>query len=307
MASAADAGITGISLYSRAAERAAAEVIGTYSTSFGAAARLLGKRVRQDVCNIYALVRVADEVVDGSAAQASGVAESTVGAAAAANAALLDELETETYAAIDRGYSTNLIVHAFALTARRAGFGRDLVEPFFASMRMDLVQQVHDDASLKKYIYGSAEVIGLMCLRVFLVGVSATGASLRTMERGALALGSAFQKVNFLRDLAADFNLLGRSYFPGVTVANFDEPTKDRLVAEIDAELATARGSLTLLPSDCRAAVTAALLLFEALNRKLAVTPAAEIATSRISVGMTTKLRLLLTANISTKGGRSAA
>lgn len=307
MASAADAGITGISLYSRAAERAAAEVIGTYSTSFGAAAKFLGKRVRQDVCNIYALVRVADEVVDGSAAQAAGVAESTVGAAAAANAALLDELETETYAAIDRGYSTNLIVHAFALTARRAGFGRDLVEPFFASMRMDLNQQAHDAESLKKYIYGSAEVIGLMCLRVFLVGTKASGASLKTMERGALALGSAFQKVNFLRDLAADFNLLGRSYFPGVTAANFDEQTKSLLVAEIAGEIATARASLTLLPRDCRAAVTAALLLFEALNEKLEMTPAASIATTRVSVGMPTKLRLLLTANISTKGGRSAA
>ena len=287
---------TGIALYTQAAERAAGEVIAAYSTSFGAAARLLGERVRQDVRNIYALVRVADEVVDGSAAQAAGIAESTVGEAAKANADLLDELEAETYAAIDRGYSTNLIVHAFAQTARRAGFARDLVEPFFASMRMDLNQREHDGASLAAYIYGSAEVIGLMCLRVFLVDQKVSKSQLAILENGARALGSAFQKVNFLRDLAADFNTLGRSYFPGVTAANFDEATKARLVAEIDGELRLSRASLVLLPNDCRVAVTAAHLLFEALNRKIDSLPASAVATGRVSVGTATKLRLLLLA-----------
>ena len=287
---------TGIALYTQAAERAAGEVIAAYSTSFGAAARLLGERVRQDVRNIYALVRVADEVVDGSAAQAAGMAESTVGAAAQANADLLDELEAETYAAIDRGYSTNLIVHAFAQTARRAGFARDLVEPFFASMRMDLNQREHDSASLAAYIYGSAEVIGLMCLRVFLVDQKVSKSQLAILENGARALGSAFQKVNFLRDLAADFNTLGRSYFPGVTAANFDEATKARLVAEIDGELRLSRASLVLLPNDCRVAVTAAHLLFEALNRKIDSLPASAVAAGRVSVGTATKLRLLLLA-----------
>jgi len=287
---------TGIALYTQAAERAAGEVIAAYSTSFGAAARLLGERVRQDVRNIYALVRVADEVVDGSAAQAAGMAESTVGAAAQANADLLDELEAETYAAIDRGYSTNLIVHAFAQTARRADFARDLVEPFFASMRMDLNQREHDSTSLAAYIYGSAEVIGLMCLRVFLVDQKVSKSQLAILENGARALGSAFQKVNFLRDLAADFNTLGRSYFPGVTAANFDEATKARLVAEIDGELRLSRASLVLLPNDCRVAVTAAHLLFEALNRKIDSLPASAVATGRVSVSTATKLRLLLLA-----------
>ncbi|MEN9607044.1 MAG: hypothetical protein RL605_872, partial [Actinomycetota bacterium] len=157
---AADSGFTGISLYTVAAERAAAEVIDTYSTSFGAAARLLGKRVRQDVRNIYALVRVADEIVDGAAAQAFGVDESAVGAEVALNEQLLDELEAETYAAIDRGYSTNLVVHAFARTAIKSGIGRELIEPFFTSMRMDLHQHEHDAESLETYIYGSAEVVG---------------------------------------------------------------------------------------------------------------------------------------------------
>lgn len=295
---AADNGVTGLSLYSLAANRAAAEVISTYSTSFGVAASLLGKRVRQDVRNIYALVRVADEVVDGAAAQASGIAESSTGAAATANAALLDELETETYLAIDRGYSTNLVVHAFAQTAIAASIGRELVEPFFASMRMDLQQHEHDAASLETYIYGSAEVVGLMCLQVFLRGQDKSATDTATMIQGARALGSAFQKVNFLRDLAADFDVLGRSYFPGITAANFDEASKLRLVAEIDGELRLAAKSLALLPADSRRAVMAAQLLFDALNRRLAKTPAGSIATTRVSVPNGIKLGLLLRACI---------
>lgn len=296
MTATADAGLTGISLYSVAAERAAAEVIDTYSTSFGAAARLLGKRVRQDVRNIYALVRVADEVVDGAAAQAFGIATSSVGSDAEVNARLLDELENETYAAIDRGYSTNLIVHAFARTAIKVGIGRELIEPFFESMRMDLLQHEHDQDSLATYIYGSAEVVGLMCLQVFVHERDYTATQSATMIAGARALGSAFQKVNFLRDLAADFEQLGRSYFAGVSVEHFDEETKRRLVAEIDGELAISAKCIPLLPDDCRAAVTAAQLLFEGLNRKIADTPARVVAKTRISVGNASKLALLLRA-----------
>ena len=292
----ANSGITGISLYTLAAERSSAEVIDTYSTSFGAAARLLGKRVRQDVRNIYALVRIADEIVDGAAAQAFGVDESAIGEAAAVNEKLLNELEAETYAAIDRGYSTNLVVHAFAHTAHKAGIGRELIEPFFASMRMDLHQHEHDAESLETYIFGSAEVVGLMCLQVFLAGGNYSAQQSAAMVEGARALGSAFQKVNFLRDLAADLDQLGRSYFPGVNATTFDEETKRRLVAEIDGELAISARSLPLLPSDSRVAVAAAQLLFEALNRRISDTPAATIATTRISVGNFTKLALLVRA-----------
>ncbi|MEY4742142.1 MAG: hypothetical protein RL672_892 [Actinomycetota bacterium] len=293
---AADSGITGISLYTVAAERAAAEVIDTYSTSFGAAARLLGKRVRKDVRNIYALVRVADEIVDGAAAQAFGVDAAAIGDDVAVNEALLDELENETYAAIDRGFSTNLVVHAFAGTALRAGIGREMIEPFFTSMRMDLHQHQHDAESLETYIYGSAEVVGLMCLQVFVANGNYDSRQTSQLVEGARALGSAFQKVNFLRDLAADLEQLGRSYFPGVTASTFDEVTKRRLVAEIEGELAISARSLRLLPSDCRTAVAAAHLLFEALNRRIANTPAVTVARSRISVGNFAKLGLLLRA-----------
>ena len=293
---AADSGITGISLYTIAAERAAGEVIDTYSTSFGAAARLLGKRVRQDVRNIYALVRVADEIVDGAASQALGVSEAATGSDAALNERMLDELEAETYAAIDRGYSTNLIVHAFAHTALKVGIGRELIEPFFTSMRMDLHQHEHDAESLETYIYGSAEVVGLMCLQAFVHGQKYTADEHTKMIEGARALGSAFQKVNFLRDLAADLQQLGRSYFPGVNAKTFDEQTKRRLVAEIEGELAISARSLPLLPADSKPAVAAAQLLFEALNHRIANTEAAVVATTRISVGNFSKLGLLVRA-----------
>ncbi|MEN9660997.1 MAG: hypothetical protein RLZZ443_926 [Actinomycetota bacterium] len=297
--SATDSQLTGLNLYTRAAERASAEVIDTYSTSFGLASKLLGKRVRQDVRNIYALVRVADEVVDGAAAQAlSGEATAHTESQIAATEKLLDDLETETYAAIDRGYSTNLVVHAFAMTAIRVGIGRELIEPFFTSMRMDLREHEHDQASFEEYIYGSAEVVGLMCLQAFMHEREYTAEDTATMIEGARALGSAFQKVNFLRDLAADFKLLERSYFPGVTVSNFDEASKQAIVADIASELHTSALSLPKLPADSRRAVVAAQLLFEALNKKLAKTPAEELASTRVSVSTAQKMRILALALI---------
>lgn len=290
---------TGLSLYTRAAERASAEVIDTYSTSFGMASKLLGKRVRQDVRNIYALVRIADEIVDGAAAQAlSGESTAKTEADIKATEHLLDDLEIETYAAIDRGYSTNLVVHAFAMTAIRVGIGREIIEPFFTSMRMDLREHEHDQASFEEYVYGSAEVVGLMCLQAFVHERDYSAEETAKMIEGARALGSAFQKVNFLRDLAADFKLLGRSYFPGVTVESFDENSKREIVADIAHELHVSALSLPLLPADSRRAVVAAQLLFEALNKKLAKTPAEELASTRVSVSTAQKLRILALAQI---------
>ncbi len=204
--------------YTRAAEAAAAVVIRSYSTSFGLATRLLPSRQRRHVQNIYALVRVADEVVDGVAAEAGLDPVST--------AASLDALENEVEAALGSGYSTDLIVHAFARTARATGFGVELSAPFFASMRADIVEVEHTPESFATYVYGSAEVVGLMCLAAFLEGRRVTVSRRDELQRGARALGAAFQKVNFLRDLAADFRTLGRSYFPDVRVDNFDEATK---------------------------------------------------------------------------------
>ena len=264
---------TGIELYTRAAESAASAVIATYSTSFSAAVRFLAIDYRQHVANIYALVRVADEIVDGSAAEAG-----------ANSAKILDELEAEVYAAIKSRYSANLIVHAFANTANFAGIGKDLIEPFFHSMRMDLTEKKHDQKSFEEYIYGSAEVIGLMCLNVFLVGESRTDSERATLVAGARALGSAFQKVNFLRDLAADQEGLGRSYFPNLNPKRLTNAQRDQLVADIRSELSLAEQTLTLLPKGARRAVAAAHHLFQALNDKIAVTDAAEIMAKRIRV-----------------------
>jgi 15-cis-phytoene synthase len=202
-----------VTLYDQVAHETASIVIRRYSTSFGLASRLLGPGVRQHVENIYALVRVADEIVDGSGEAA--------GLDVLATAQTLNALEAETELAIETGFSANLVVHAFALTARATGFGADLTAPFFESMRMDLTETEHDQASFEKYVYGSAEVVGLMCLRAFLKDEQVDDEA--ALVVGARALGAAFQKVNFLRDLKADFDALGRSYFPGVRVDAFTE------------------------------------------------------------------------------------
>jgi phytoene synthase len=273
---------TSLERYLEAAERSSAEVIDTYSTSFGWASKLLGDKEQQPVRNIYALVRVADEIVDGAADEARDNP-----------AKLLDELEAETYRALESGFSTNLVVHAFAHTAREAGIKRDIIEPFFHSMRMDLTEREHDQKSFDTYVYGSAEVVGLMCLKVFMMGRDYDKAERVTLIAGARALGAAFQKVNFLRDLSADFKTLGRSYFPGVNVATFDAATQVRLINDIQADLDTSAKTLPLLPAGSRKAVAAAQMFFEALNERIRNTPAEVLIETRISVPNSQKLVIL--------------
>lgn len=277
-----------LALYDRVAEETASIVIRRYSTSFGLASRLLGPGVRQHVENIYALVRVADEIVDGGAEEA-GV--DTIGAGRA-----LNELERETELAMDVGFSSNLVVHAFALTARETGFGSELTAPFFESMRMDLSAKQHDQASFERYVYGSAEVVGLMCLRAFVLGENVT--DLPRLETGARALGAAFQKVNFLRDLAADFETLGRSYFPDVNVSTFTEEEKVRLLDDIDADLAVSAAVVPELPASSRRAVALAQSLFAELSVRLRRTPADQLVRSRVRVPNPVKLRLAIAAGM---------
>jgi phytoene/squalene synthetase len=283
---------TGLDLYLKAAESSASVVIRNYSTSFGLASKLLAQPIRQHVENIYALVRVADEIVDGAAEEAR-TAGGTV-----APAKSLDELEAETYRALTEQFSTNLVVHAFAHTANVTGFGRELIEPFFASMRMDLTEVEHDQESFERYVYGSAEVVGLMCLQAFLVGKTYTDTDKERMVAGARALGAAFQKVNFLRDLSADSDKLGRSYFPGIVPEELTEKQKRELVADIENDLKISARAMPLLPGEARRAVAAAHLLFEELNGRIGNTPAAKVITSRISVPNTRKALILLKALI---------
>jgi len=272
-------------LYDRVAEETASIVIRRYSTSFGLASRLLGVGVRHHVENIYALVRVADEIVDG------GAQVDTLQAARA-----LTELEAETEEAMRIGFSANLVVHAFALTARDVSFGSELTAPFFESMRMDLSQKEHDQESFERYVYGSAEVVGLMCLRAFLHDETVT--DLPRFETGARALGAAFQKVNFLRDLAADFETLGRSYFPDVAVDSFDEATKVRLLDDIDADLAVSAAVVPDLPRSSRRAVALAQSLFAELSARLRATPASQLVSARVRVPNPVKARLALAAAV---------
>ena len=263
-------------------------VIRRYSTSFSMASRLLGTGVREDVENIYGLVRVADEIVDG-VAEGAGLAPAEV-------RRRLDEFEAETERAMASGYSANLIIHSFALTARKTGIGSDLTRPFFASMRADVLKKKHTKASFDAYVYGSAEVVGLMCLKAFLVGYSVSPEQDQRFVTGARALGAAFQKVNFLRDLSADADGLGRAYFPGVDIVNLTDEAKTILVADIDADLALSGVIVPELPTTSRRAVALAQSLFAELNRLIEKTPAAVLRTTRISVPNTVKSRLLVRA-----------
>jgi phytoene/squalene synthetase len=278
--------------YTKAAIVSSREVIRSYSTSFGLATNLLAKPIRTHVQNIYALVRVADEIVDGAAAGALGP-NSRIEAGSQ-----LNNLEQETYKAMNLGFSTNLVVHAFAATAIETGITRKIVEPFFYSMRLDLQKTKYDQKAFDVYVYGSAEVIGLMCLQAFIQEKSFAPSELETLRKGAQALGAAFQKVNFLRDLAADFEQLGRSYFPDVNVTTFNEETKVRLVEDINKDLALSARTIPLLPKSSRRAVVAAQFLFEALNKKIAKTPAETLIRARIRVNDLHKLFILFKAMI---------
>lgn len=264
-------------LYTQVAYANAKQLTLRYSTSFGISSRLFPKDMQQHIYAIYGLVRIADEIVDTYKGSDSS--------------SLLDTLEKDTYTSIKTGYSTNPIVHAFATTARTYGIGHDLIEPFFASMRMDLHPQTYMPQDYKRYIHGSAEVVGLMCLRVFCEGNDKQYEQLRD---GAAALGSAYQKVNFLRDLAADYQELGRLYFPGKTYDTFSESDKKEIINDIAADFDAALPALYRLPTSSRKATLMSYVYYRELLKKLESTPAATIKTTRIRVPSQKKLLLLV-------------
>lgn len=261
-------------------------VIRQYSSSFGLASRLLGEPVRTQVRNIYALVRVADEIVDNP--------DPTL--PRAARATMLDWLEDDVRHALHNGYSGNLVVHAFARTAHAVGITDEIVAPFFASMRMDLDTTEHTPASFETYVYGSAEVVGLMCLRAFVSARDAVRDPATGYDRlapGARRLGAAFQKINFVRDLADDHDVLRRDYFPGLDVDRFDDTDRDRILDDIDTDLDAAALVVPHLPGSSRRAVHAAHATFAELSCRLRRTPAAEIRRTRVRVPTSVKLRIV--------------
>lgn len=284
--------------FTQASQTAAASVIDAYSTSFGVATRLLGVRHRDHVRNIYAMVRVADEIVDGVAHEA--------GLDAAAQRLTLSEYADQTHRAMERGYSSDLVLHAFAHTARASGIGPDLTQPFFTAMAADIGRdgpqsdhvQTYQGEDYDHYVYGSAEVVGLMCLKVFLRQEQRDAGQLARLEDGARHLGAAFQNVNFLRDLGDDTERLNRSYL--TRGEQMSEDLKDDWVELVKTQLDQARRALPLLPKDARAAVRGALALFEALTKKVDRTPAAALYGRRVRVSDPVKAMLAARALLQT-------
>jgi phytoene/squalene synthetase len=217
---------------------------------------------------------------------------------------LLDGLEAQTEAALACGYSTNLVVHAFAHTAREAGIDIRLTRPFFASMRRDLDPEPITAEEVGAYIHGSAEVVGLMCLAVFLIGEPADAARRGRLEDGAAHLGAAFQKINFLRDFATDWHELGRNYFPWVDPDVFTEDDKARILDDIDRDLEIAGRSIRELPRRARAAVAAAHGVFSQLARRCRHTPAERLMATRIRVPDGEKLAIAVRSAITSGGMR---
>ena len=314
--------------YTAVAQRAAAEVMRGYSTSFSLATSLLREPVRTHVRNLYAMVRVADEIVDGVAAGAGLSTEAT--------RACLDAYEQAVYQACDRGFSTDLVLHAFARTATECGIEDADVRDFFTSMRQDTLVAVHDAASVNSYVHGSAEVIGLMCNAIFAADSAGRGRPWSAQRRiqaneGALALGRAFQKVNFLRDIAEDTEQLGRNYVSGEAVtsrpartgdlsatrtaditphrtpspaaAPLTEQQKAAYIAAIRADLALADSAISLLPATARAGVAATHALFAELTELLDQASVAEIMAGRIRVSAPRKAAV--TARAATRAWRT--
>ncbi|GGG57827.1 phytoene synthase [Croceivirga lutea] len=249
----------------------------SYSTSFSMATKMLGTTIRQDIYNIYGFVRFADEIVDTFHEYDKKV--------------LFNNFENDLNLAIEQKISLNPILNSFQYTFNKYNIPYHLVASFMKSMRMDLSKkEYHTDAEYKEYIYGSADVVGLMCLCVF---VNGDKQQYEDLKESAMALGSAFQKVNFLRDLKADYEFLERSYFPNTNLLELDEESKKRIVGEIEADFAKGFMGIEKLPSDAKFGVYTAFKYYKRLLAKLQNTPPLEIKNKRIRVPNYEKFGLL--------------
>jgi phytoene/squalene synthetase len=264
-------------LYNRIAYRTSAMVTRTYSTSFSMAVRMLPAEQRRAIYSIYGFVRFADEIVDTFLDNDQQL--------------LLENFERDLKDAFTHGLSMNPVLHAFAATVKKYGIPQQHIDAFMKSMRTDLRKhEYRSNAETMEYIHGSAEVVGLMCLKIFLDGDEY---SYRRLEQPAMKLGSAFQKVNFLRDLKADTELLHRSYFPELTGAPLNEEVKAGLIADIEAEFREAREGIGQLPGRTRLAVLVAYHYYLQLLRNIRNKPADTIMKERIRVSNPRKFILL--------------
>jgi phytoene/squalene synthetase len=247
-----------------------------YSTSFSLGIRLLSKECRWAIFSIYGLVRVADEIVDTF----HGCNKEQ----------LLMDFKSQTYQAMEEGISTNPVLHAFQLAANQYGVGKELIEPFFNSMEEDLDTSSHNAQSYSEYIYGSAEVVGLMCLKVFCNGNEEQYNHLVPFAR---SLGAAFQKVNFLRDIRSDVEERGRVYFPGVDFNQFTDSDKYAIIQDVKNDFAHAYQGIVQLPVGCRLGVYTAYIYYLKLLEKIERTTAVDILESRVRIPNTQKIALL--------------
>lgn len=248
-----------------------------YSTSFSLAVKLLAPKIRQHIFNIYGFVRLADEIVDSFHGYDK--------------AKLLDQFEKDYYQAKQDGISLNPILNAFQNTVSTCNIDEHLVQAFLKSMRRDLVQsdyQTYDE--YKEYIYGSADVVGLMCLKVFINGDDRKYEELRPY---AEKLGSAFQKVNFLRDIQADTKELNRSYFPNIDSDKLDNVSKCSIIHDIENDFKQALIGIKKLPIEAKLGVYTAFIYYKTLLDKLHDTPYQEIMHTRIRISNPLKIGLL--------------
>lgn len=243
-------------------------VIKRYSTSFYFSSSLLSKTIRQDIFNIYGFVRLADEIVDTFHEYPKQE--------------LLEDFEKELWRSVDNKISLNPILNSFQHTVNKYSIPKDLINSFLDSMKMDLEKKEYNSVEeYKKYIYGSADVVGLMCLKVFVKG---SESSFSELSPFAISLGSAFQKVNFLRDLKDDSNVLNRVYFPNVDMNNFNEKSKKEIIFEIEKDFANAVKGIVKLPKNSKFAVYIAYRYYNKLLKKLKRTSSENIVKKRIRI-----------------------
>lgn len=248
-----------------------------YSTSFSKAVSLLPDEMRQATYSIYGFVRLADEIVDTF----HSINQELV----------LDSFERDFYDAMAHGISMNPVLHSFALTVKKYDIPTHLVDSFLKSMKTDLRKQTYTDANeLNEYIYGSADVVGLMCLKIFVNGEEQL---YNDLEKPAMKLGSAFQKVNFLRDLKADIEDLDRTYFPQFSINTFNEVVKHELIKDIENDFKEAKYGIDRLPEKSKLAVYIAFVYYKKLLENLKTTPSHKIMEKRVRVAGPTKLMLL--------------
>jgi len=248
-----------------------------YSTSFSLATKMLHNSIRSDIYNIYGFVRFADEIVDTFHQFPKEE--------------LFNRFEDDLYYSLRNKISLNPILNSFQMTVHKYGIEKDLIESFLKSMRWDLHKKKYlTQKDYNEYIYGSADVVGLMCLKVFVKG---NNKSYENLKFSAMSLGSAFQKVNFLRDIKNDSNDLKRSYFPNVDLNSFKESTKDKIIKEIENDFRSGLKGIFNLPSEARFGVYTAYKYYHKLLMKLKNTPSINIKTARIRVPNYQKLTVL--------------